>query len=90
MGDMSIVGPRPAMISFVNEIRNEIPIFEVRQILRPGLTGLAQISQGYSLDSIDEIKRKLGYDLYYIRHYGFMLDLWIMWRTIFTLAKSAW
>jgi len=90
IGDMSLVGPRPAMITFVQKMRDEIPVFEVRQLMRPGLTGLAQISQGYSLDTDDEIKQKLGYDLYYIKKYGVMLDLWIMLRTAFTLAKSAW
>jgi lipopolysaccharide/colanic/teichoic acid biosynthesis glycosyltransferase len=90
IGDMSFVGPRPAMIDTIKEIRSQIPLFEIRQMIRPGLTGLAQISQGYSLDSKDELYEKLGFDLFYIRHYSLAFDLWIMVRTAFNLAKKAW
>jgi lipopolysaccharide/colanic/teichoic acid biosynthesis glycosyltransferase len=90
LGDMSFVGPRPAMISLVKTLREKHPIFEIRQMLRPGLTGLAQISQGYSLDTEEEILKKLGYDLYYLKNYGVLFDLWIMVKTGFNLARGAW
>ncbi len=89
-GDMSFVGPRPALSSLSREMSERSPGFELRQMLRPGLTGLAQISQGYSLDTPEELDQKLGYDLYYLRNYGLVLDLWILYRTAFVLAKRAW
>jgi exopolysaccharide biosynthesis polyprenyl glycosylphosphotransferase len=89
-GDMSFVGPRPAMIDTIREVRTRTPIFEIRQMLRPGLTGLAQISQGYSMDSDSELQEKLGFDLFYVRHYSLAFDLWIILRTAFNLAKKAW
>lgn len=89
-GDMSFVGPRPAMLDTIREMREKLPLFEIRQMIRPGLTGLAQISQGYSLDSEDELQEKLGFDLFYVRHYSVAMDLWVMLRTGFNLARKAW
>jgi lipopolysaccharide/colanic/teichoic acid biosynthesis glycosyltransferase len=89
-GQMSFVGPRPAMVNYVGEIRSQLPVFEIRQALRPGLTGLAQITQGYSLDSPEEITKKLSFDLYYLKHYSIWLDFLILFKTAFNLARRAW
>ncbi len=89
-GDMSFVGPRPAIFESIEELRAELPIYDIRHILRPGLTGLAQITQGHTGNSSEEIQEKLGFDLYYIRHYGISMDIWIVLRTLFTLSKKAW
>ena len=89
-GDMSFVGPRPAIFETIEGLRNELPIYDLRHVLRPGLTGLAQITQGHTGDSLEEIQEKLGFDLYYIRHYGISMDIWIVLRTVFTLSKKAW
>ena len=89
-GHMSFVGPRPESIEIVEKVRQWTPVFEVRHMLRPGLTGLAQISQGKTDDAQDAIQRKLSFDLYYLKNYNILFDLWILLRTAFTLTKRAW
>lgn len=89
-GQMSFVGPRPEAIEIVNKTKVELPIFEIRHMVRPGLTGWAQINQGKTQDGIDEVRTKLSYDLYYAKNYGLVLDLLITLRTLFVLTKSAW
>lgn len=90
LGHMSFVGPRPESFEIVEKVREFVPVFEVRHMIRPGLTGLAQISQGKTDDSKQEIERKLSFDLYYLKNYSLFFDLWIMLRTFFTLARHAW
>ncbi len=90
MGDMSFVGPRPEVYSFTQEITREVPIYAFRCLVRPGLSGLSQVSVGYTLDNAQDTLVKLAYDLYYIKNYTFMLDLLIIVRTLFTLTRRAW
>lgn len=83
-GDMSIIGPRPERPFFVTELSRVIPFYETRHIIKPGLTGWAQVKSRYG-GSIDESLIKLQYDLYYIKHRSVFLDLNIMVKTISTV-----
>jgi len=80
-GDMSIVGPRPERPEFVNQLKSCIPYYSLRHTVKPGMTGWAQVNYRYAA-SIDETVKKLQYDLFYIKHMSFILDLRIMLKTI--------
>jgi exopolysaccharide biosynthesis polyprenyl glycosylphosphotransferase len=80
-GEMSIVGPRPYVSEEVDDFQRQIPFFRCRSLVKPGLTGWAQVNWGYGLSLEDEIE-KLQYDLYYVGHQSFYLDVLIMLRTI--------
>lgn len=84
VGDMGFVGPRPERPEFVQWLAKEIPYYNLRHMIRPGLTGWAQVRYQYGA-SIEETKRKLEYDLYYIKHVSVGLDLLIMFQTIKTI-----
>jgi exopolysaccharide biosynthesis polyprenyl glycosylphosphotransferase len=88
-GEMSFVGPRPEALEFVRRIRDKVPIYEMRHLLRPGLTGHSQIRLGYSLDNEEDTWRKLSYDFYYLKNYSFALDFLILIRTVFFLTSKA-
>lgn len=77
-GDMSIVGPRPERPMFVKQFIETTPGFEKRMLVKPGLTGWAQVNGGYDLTP----EKKLDYDLYYIKHQGLLLDLQILFKTV--------
>jgi lipopolysaccharide/colanic/teichoic acid biosynthesis glycosyltransferase len=79
-GELSVVGPRPEQPHYVEELRPKIPFYDVRHLVRPGLTGWAQVKQGYAAGAGDALE-KLQYDVYYLRRQGLALDLRIMWRT---------
>jgi exopolysaccharide biosynthesis polyprenyl glycosylphosphotransferase len=83
-GDMGFVGPRPERPEFVQWLTKEIPYYDLRHIIRPGITGWAQVRYQYGA-SLEETKRKLEYDLYYIKHLSLGLDLLIMFETIKTI-----
>lgn len=83
-GDMSIVGARPEAMSFANNMKSEIPIYYLRYLERPGLTGHAQISQGYAMDTLIDTKKKLEYDLYYLIRNSVLMDLKIIVKTAFS------
>ncbi len=78
---MSLVGPRPERPHFVEQFREEIPLYEKRFLVRPGITGWAQVNHAYDTCR-DDVIEKLRYDLYYVRHMSFSLDLQIMVRTL--------
>ncbi|MBN2398068.1 MAG: exopolysaccharide biosynthesis polyprenyl glycosylphosphotransferase, partial [Deltaproteobacteria bacterium] len=80
-GDMDMVGPRPERPVFVKEMEQSIPYYNLRHSVRPGLTGWAQVNYSYG-DSMDASKEKLQYDLYYVKHSTWLMDLWIMFLTI--------
>ena len=80
-GDMSFVGPRPERPEFVGWLAKEIPFYELRHMVRPGITGWAQVRYQYGAN-LEEAKRKLEYDLYYVKHLSLGLDLLIMFETI--------
>jgi sugar transferase (PEP-CTERM system associated) len=83
-GDMAFVGPRPERPEFVQWLSNEIPYYDLRHMIRPGITGWAQVRYRYGA-SLEETKHKLEYDLYYVKHLSIGLDLLIMFETIKTI-----
>jgi exopolysaccharide biosynthesis polyprenyl glycosylphosphotransferase len=83
-GDMSVIGPRPERPVFVKEIGAIMPFYDTRHIIKPGLTGWAQVSYSYG-DTIADSLIKLQYDLYYIKHRSIYLDLNIVFKTITTV-----
>jgi lipopolysaccharide/colanic/teichoic acid biosynthesis glycosyltransferase len=86
-GEMSLVGPRPEQPRLAEAYTRELPAFAYRQLVRPGITGWAQVSAGYAAD-LAETRVKLGYDLFYLKHRSFGLDLRILARTVGTLVRG--
>jgi sugar transferase (PEP-CTERM system associated) len=84
-GEMGFVGPRPERPEFVEWLTKEIPFYELRHMVRPGITGWAQVRYKYGA-SLEETKQKLEYDLYYVKHLSLGLDLLIMFETIKTIV----
>jgi exopolysaccharide biosynthesis polyprenyl glycosylphosphotransferase len=87
-GDMSLVGPRPEALVFAKRMSNEIELYDTRYIVRPGLTGHAQLLAGYMMDTAEDTRKKLAYDLYYIKHQSLLLDIRILVRTVFVVIKK--
>ncbi len=81
LGDMNIVGPRPERPSIVSRLREDIPEYQCRHRVKPGITGLAQINQKYDA-SLDDVRSKVRWDLRYIAAQGVWTDVGIMLRTI--------
>jgi sugar transferase (PEP-CTERM system associated) len=84
-GDMGFVGPRPERPEFVKWLSSEIPFYDLRHMIRPGITGWAQVRYQYGA-TLEETKKKLEYDLYYLKHLSLGLDLLIMFETIKTIV----
>jgi exopolysaccharide biosynthesis polyprenyl glycosylphosphotransferase len=85
-GEMSMVGPRPERPEFLDEISQRFPYFRVRSAFKPGVTGWAQVRDGYVGD-IDGFEHKLAHDLYYMRHWSLSMDISIMWSTVRTVLS---
>ncbi len=83
-GEMSLVGPRPERPEFVAELTREIPYYGQRHVIRPGLTGWAQVRYTYGATREDALQ-KLQYDLYYIKNLSLALDFYIIFATIKTV-----
>jgi len=88
-GDLSLVGPRPDIIGLWEELHEDIPYYEVRTLVRPGLSGWAQINQDEPPQSLATTKKRLSYDIYYVKNRSFLLDLKIALRTVATLLSRA-
>ncbi len=86
-GEMSFIGPRPERPHFVQELAHEIPFYEHRHLVAPGLTGWAQIKYPYGA-SFEDARQKLQYDLYYIKNQSLALDVIIIFETIKTVLFS--
>jgi lipopolysaccharide/colanic/teichoic acid biosynthesis glycosyltransferase len=86
-GEMSFMGPRPERPEFYELIGREVPAFKLRLLVRPGITGWAQLLGGYAA-SIEESERKLEYDLYYMQYLSPRMDLSILGRTVVALLKG--
>jgi lipopolysaccharide/colanic/teichoic acid biosynthesis glycosyltransferase len=80
-GDMSFVGPRPERQVFINDLEKEIPFYNLRHCVQPGLTGWAQVMYPYGA-SIEDSLRKLEYDLYYMKYQNFIMDIFIFFKTV--------
>ncbi len=88
-GEMNIVGPRPEQPEIFQDLRRQIRQYDVRQRVLPGITGLAQVSQPYD-QSVDDVRRKLIFDLEYIRQRSPLQDLRIMMRTMPVMFGRKW
>ena len=86
-GDMSLIGPRPEQSDFVDKFNQEIPFYAYRHIVKPGISGWAQVMQGYASDS-DATKVKLEHDFFYIKNFSFSLDFLIVIKTIWTILTG--
>jgi len=84
-GDMSLVGPRAERPELVEKFQKELPFYRARLLVPPGLTGWAQVNYGYA-STLDEMAKKLEYDLYYIKHRNLLLDITILLRTFGAVA----
>lgn len=85
-GEMSLIGPRPERPEFVEELKREIPHYMMRLLVRPGISGWAQISMKYDASAADALE-KLQYDLYYIKNRSFGLDMSIIFKTLFAVIS---
>ncbi|MGP4714445.1 MULTISPECIES: sugar transferase [unclassified Psychrobacter] len=82
-GELSLIGPRAEFIDFAVKLEQQVPFFNYRHIVKPGISGWAQVNQGYATGA-EETQLKIEYDFYYIKHISFTLDLLIFFRTIHT------
>lgn len=88
-GNMSVVGPRPHMLAHTNEYRKRIDNYLVRHYAKPGITGWAQV-KGYrgETKSLEEMEGRVKHDIYYIENWSFLLDLKIIWLTVWNMVKG--
>lgn len=86
-GDMSLIGPRPEREEFNNILEKKIPNYNLRTFIKPGLSGWAQVNYSYTA-SINDSKKKLGYDLFYICNYSIFLDILILFKTIKLISNG--
>lgn len=86
-GDLSLVGPRPEQEPFVKVFSESIPFYMHRHLVRPGLTGWAQVNFGYADNEADTVE-KLSFDLYYVKHLSVWLDLEILGRSVWTVVSG--
>ena len=86
-GDLSLVGPRPEQPEFVDDFVHTIPFYAYRHLIRPGVTGWAQVNYGYADDEADTVE-KLTYDLYYVKHMSVWLDLDVLGKSIWTVLSG--
>jgi len=91
VGDMNVVGPRPEQPRIFDDLRTQVHGYQVRQRVRPGITGWAQVNQHYD-NSVDDVRRKVQFDLEYIRRQSFAEDCKIMLQTVpvIVFRKGAW
>lgn len=87
VGDMSLVGPRPERPDIVERLVAQVPFYAERHLVKPGLTGWAQISYRYG-SSVEDARRKLQFDLYYLKHMSFEMDVVILFRTVGTFLRG--
>ncbi|MGE9290245.1 MAG: exopolysaccharide biosynthesis polyprenyl glycosylphosphotransferase [Puniceicoccales bacterium] len=87
-GDMSFIGPRPEWIDIAEDLGERIPYYPYRTLVKPGLTGWAQINYGYAAND-EEVREKLGFDFYYLKNASVMLDLQILIRTIGSIMRGS-
>ena len=86
-GDMSLIGPRPEQKAFVDKFEEQIPFYNYRHIVKPGISGWAQVVHGYAAD-VDDSRIKLEYDLYYIKNFSLWLDILIIFKTLKTMVTG--
>ncbi len=87
--DIAFVGPRPERPNFVEQFKTSIPYYNIRHLVKPGLTGWAQINYRYTNESVEETKEKLSYDVFYIKHRSIALNILIILKTLRRIFISA-
>jgi lipopolysaccharide/colanic/teichoic acid biosynthesis glycosyltransferase len=85
LGDMSLIGPRPERPAFVEKLTEQIPFYGQRHVVKPGVTGWAQVRYTYGA-SVEDALEKMQYDLYYVKHMSLLFDLIIALETIKTVV----
>jgi lipopolysaccharide/colanic/teichoic acid biosynthesis glycosyltransferase len=86
-GDMSLIGPRPERLCFIHELERDVPFYHDRLLVKPGLTGLAQVRNGYD-DSLASVVRKVEFDRQYIRRCGPLTEMGILLETVRVVVKG--
>lgn len=86
-GEMSLIGPRPESHTLAARYTQAVPFFAYRHIVRPGISGWAQVNQGYT-SQVEDMKEKLQYDFYYIKHFSIWLDALILLKTLRTILTG--
>jgi exopolysaccharide biosynthesis polyprenyl glycosylphosphotransferase len=86
-GELALVGPRAEQVAFAQQFQQQIPFYRYRHLVRPGITGWAQVNSGYA-DSLDDTIEKLTYDLYYVRHMTPWLDVAVLWKSVITVVSG--
>ncbi|WP_114416421.1 sugar transferase [Marinospirillum perlucidum] len=86
-GEMSFIGPRPESVELSDWYERDVPFFSYRHVVRPGISGWAQVMQGYAAE-VDGMTEKLQYDFYYIKHFSLWLDILIVFKTIRTILTG--
>ena len=87
LGNMSLIGPRPERPEFVSSLKEQIPYYQMRHVVPPGITGWAQVNYPYG-SSVEDAKHKLEYDLYYVKNHSVKLDITIIMKTILVVIKG--
>jgi exopolysaccharide biosynthesis polyprenyl glycosylphosphotransferase len=87
IGDMSLVGPRPERPYFVEQLAKELPLYHRRLKVRPGITGWAQVKHHYD-QSVEDVKTKLKYDLFYIENMSWRMDIKILFNTLYVMLRG--
>ncbi|MCB0413935.1 MAG: sugar transferase, partial [Bdellovibrionales bacterium] len=88
IGDMSFIGPRPERPEFNITLEKNIPHYNLRHVVRPGISGWAQVKYPYGASEEDS-RQKLQYDLFYIKNYSMALDIYIIFKTIKVMLRGA-
>ena len=86
-GEMSLIGPRAEFKKFADELEDQVPFYQYRHIVKPGITGWAQVTHGYAT-GVDETQIKIEHDFYYIKNFSFGLDFLIVLKTIYTMLTG--
>lgn len=86
-GDMSIIGPRPERLCFIRKLESDVPEYNDRLLVLPGITGLAQVVNGYDTD-LESVRRKVALDKHYIRNYSLRMDLKILFMTVWVVVSG--
>jgi len=86
-GDLSFIGPRPERPEFVEKLEKEIPFYQARHLIKPGLTGWAQVNYKYG-NSVEDAFEKLQYDLFYLKNRSIILDFKILLKTVNVALKG--
>ena len=86
-GEMALIGPRPEQQAFVKEFEQKIPLYTYRHVVKPGITGWAQVTHGYA-DDEDSTKEKLAHDFYYVKNLSLWLDIMVIVKTIKTMISG--